>query len=155
MTPIRQAARTAHAGQEMLQASGDVIARRLEIVADGFRDPLNADLREISLMGSEKVEALTTSAIVGVNAAMGLAATATATAARETTAAQGALNAVLKAGSPAEAALAQGSWMTAAMGRAVSDGWAFGATMLELQADAFAPIHAAAVANAKRLRKQP
>jgi hypothetical protein len=155
MTPIRQAARTARAGQELLKASGDVIARRLEIVADGLRDPMRADLREISLMGSEKVEALTTSAIVGVNAAMGLAATATATAAREAAAAQGALNAVLKAGSPAEAALAQGSWMTAAMGRAVSDGWAFGATMLKLQADAFAPIHAAAVANAKRLKKQP
>ena len=67
---------------------------------------------------------------------------------RETAAAQGALNAVLTARNPAEAALAQGSWVTAAMSRAVSDGWAFGATMLKLQADALAPIHAAAVANA-------
>ena len=54
---------------------------------------------------------------------------------------------------PIDAAMAQGSWVSAAMGRAVSDGWAFGATMLKLQADALAPIHAAAMANAKRLKK--
>lgn len=150
---IDQANRAARAGQELLQASGDVIARRLEIVADGFRDPLKADLREMSLMGSEKVEALTASASAGLNGAMSLAATGAAVAARETAAAQGALNAVLNAASPAEAALAQGSWMTAAMGRAVSDGWAFGASMMKLQAETMAPIHAAAVANAKRLKR--
>src|SRR5687768_13231313 len=126
MSPIKHAARTARAGQELLQASGDVIARRLEIVADGFRDPLKADLLEMSLMGSEKVEALTASATVGLNGAMNLAATTAAAAARETAAAQGALASVLKASNPAEAALAQSAWMTAAMGRAVSDGWAFG-----------------------------
>jgi len=153
MSPIKHAARTARAGQELLQASGDVIARRLEIVADGLRDPLKADLRELSLMGSEKVEALTASAAVGLNTAAGMAATTAAVVSRETAAAQDALGAVLKASSPAEAALAQGAWATAAMGRAVSDGWAFGATMLKLQAEALSPIHAAAVANAKRLKK--
>jgi hypothetical protein len=153
MTPIDQATRTARAGHELLQASGDVIARRLEIVADALRDPMKADLREMSLMGSEKVEALTASAAVGLNSVAAMAATTAAVAARETAAAQGALGEVLKAGSPAEAALAQGAWATAAMSRAVSDGWTFGATMLKLQADALAPIHAAAVANAKRLKK--
>ena len=150
---IDHATRAARTGHELLQASGDVIARRLEMVAEAVRDPLKADLREMSLMGSEKVEALTASAGAGLSGALGLAAAATAAAARETAAAQGALNAVLTARTPAEAALAQGSWMTAAMGRAVSDGWAFGASMLKLQAEAVAPIHAAAVANAKRLKK--
>ena len=153
MTPIRQAARTARAGQELLQASGHVIARRLEIVAEGFRDPLKADLLEMSLMGSEKVEALTASAGAGLKGAVDLAAATAAVAARETAAAQTALGSVLKAGNPAEAALAQGAWATAAMGRAVSDGWAFGASLLKLQAETMAPIHAAAVANAKRLKK--
>jgi len=153
MTPSKQAARTARAGQELLQASGDVIARRLEIVAEAVRDPLKADLREMSLMGSEKVEALTASASAGLNGAMSLAATTAAVAARETAAAQTALGSVLKAGSPAEAALAQGAWASAVLNRAVTDSWAFGATMLKLQADALAPIHAAAVANAKRLKK--
>lgn len=153
MTPIKQAARTAKAGQELLQASGDVIARRLEIVADALRDPLKADLREMSLMGSEKVEALTASATAGLNGAVSMAAVGAAAATRETAAAQDALNAVLTARNPAEAALAQGSWATAAMGRAVNDGWAFGATMLKLQAETLAPIHAVAIANAKRLKK--
>ena len=153
MSPINHAARTARAGQELLQASGDVIARRLEIVAEAVRDPLKADLREMSLIGSEKVEALTASVGAGLNGAMSLAATASAAAARETAAAQKALNAVLAARNPAEVALAQGSWMTAAMGRAVSDGWAFGATMMKLQTETLAPIHAAAVANAKRLKR--
>jgi len=153
MTPIRQATRTARAGQELLQASGDVIARRLEIVAEAVRDPLKADLREMSLMGSEKVEALTASTAAGLNSLAAMAATTAAVAARETAAAQTALGSVLKAGNPAEAVLAQGAWATAAMGRAVSDGWAFGATMMKLQADALAPIHAAAVANAKRLKR--
>ncbi len=150
---IDQAHRAARAGQELLQASGDVIARRLEIVAEAVRDPLKADLREMSLMGSEKVVALTASASAGLNGAMSLAATSAAVAARETAAAQGALNAVLTARTPAEAALAQGNWVTAAMGRAVSDGWAFGTTMMKLQAETLAPIHAAAVANAKRLKR--
>ena len=73
MTPIDQATRTAQAGHELLQASGDVIARRLEIVADALRDPMKADLRELSLMGSEKVEALTASAEIGMNSAMAMA----------------------------------------------------------------------------------
>ena len=118
-----------------------------------MRDPLKADLREMSLMGSEKVEALTASASAGLNGAMNLAATSAAVAARETAAAQGALNAVRTARNPAEAALAQSNWVTAAMGRAVSDGWAFGTTMMKLQAETLAPIHAAAVANAKRLKR--
>lgn len=153
MTPLDQAARTARAGQELLQASGDVIARRLEIVSDALRDPVRADVREMSLMGSEKIEALTASAAAGLNGAMSLAATGASVAARETAAARKALDAVVNARTPAEAALAQGSWATAAMTRAMTDGWAFGASMLKLQADALAPIHAAAVANAKRLKR--
>lgn len=153
MTPIDQATRTAQAGHELLQASGDVIARRLEIVAEAVRDPLKADLREMSLMGSEKVEALSASAAAGLNGVAAMAAVGAAVAARETAVAQGALDAVLTARTPVEAALAQGGWVTAAMGRTVSDGWAFGATLLKLQADALAPIHAAAMANAKRLKR--
>jgi hypothetical protein len=153
MTPLDQAARTARAGQELLQASGDVIARRLEIVSDALRDPVRADLREMSLMGSEKVEALTASAAAGLTGAMSLAATGASVAARETAAARQALDAVVAARTPAEAALAQGAWATGALTRAMTDGWSFGTSMLKLQADALAPIHAAAVANAKRLKR--
>ena len=153
MSPIDEAARAARAGQELLEASGDVIARRLGIVAEAIRDPSKADLRELTLMSSEKVEALTESATVGLNGAMSLAVQGGAIAARETAAARGALDAVVNARTPAEAALAQTSWATEAMSRAMADSWALGASMLKLQADALAPIHAAAVANARRLKK--
>lgn len=153
MSPIDEAARAARAGQELLEASGDVIARRLNIMSEALRDPSKADLRELTLMGSEKVEALTESATVGLNGAMNLAGQAGAIAARETAAARGALDAVINARTPAEAALAQTSWATAAMSRAMADSWALGAAMLKIQSDALAPIHAAAVANARRLKK--
>lgn len=153
MSPIDEAARAARAGQEMLQASGDVIARRLEIVADALRDPARADFRELGLMGSEKVEALAASAQAGLTGALTLAGQAGAAAARETAAARGALDAVVNARTPAEAMMAQGSWAAGAMSRAMGDAWTLGGAMLKLQADALAPIHAAATANAKRLRK--
>ena len=153
MKQIQQAARVARSGQELMQASSDVIARRLEIVADAVRDPMRADLREMALMGSEKVEALSASAQAGVKAGMAMAATASATAARETAAAQKAFSAIASAETPMGAALAHNAWATAAFGRAIEDSWAMGSKMLKLQADTLAPIHAAATANARRLKR--
>lgn len=153
MSPIDEAARAARAGQELLEASGDVIAKRLGIVADAMRDPTKADLRELTLMGSEKVEALNASARIGAAGAMALAQTAQTVAARETAAAGRAFDAVMKSTSPAEAMVAQGTWAAHAFTRSMQDGWAMGAAMLKLQTDALQPIHAAATANAKRLRK--
>ncbi|MDP2765700.1 MAG: hypothetical protein Q8O54_12790, partial [Brevundimonas sp.] len=57
-----RAAQTALSGGEMLQAAGDVINARLEIMAAGMTDPRKIDLTEMSLMSSEKVEALSASA---------------------------------------------------------------------------------------------
>lgn len=153
MSHARHAARTARASRELIEASGAVIARRLEIVAEGVRDPLKADLRELTLMGSEKVEALAASAAAGLTGAAAMATHGAAVAARETAAAQDALGSVLRAAGPAEAMAAQGAWAAAAMNRALGDAWALGATMLKLQADALSPVHKAAVANARRLRK--
>jgi hypothetical protein len=153
MKPMHQAARVARSGQELLQASTDVIARRLEIVGEAMRDPLHADLHEMALMGSEKVEALSESARVGIEGGMGLAATASATAAREAVAARKAFEAITTAESPMAAAVAHSTWATAAFSRAISDSWSLGAKVLKLQADAMAPIHAAATANARRLKR--
>src|SRR5690606_24489579 len=153
MSHARHAARTVRASREMIEASGAVIARRLEIMAEGARDPLKADLRELALMGSEKVEALGASAAAGLTGAAALATGGAAVAARETAAARDAMGAVLGAAGPAEALAAQASWAAGAMNRTMRDGWAVAATMLKLQADALAPIHAAATANARRLKK--
>ena len=56
------AAVTAASGGEMLRAASDVIAARLNIMAEGLADPMRADVREMSLMGTEKIEALSESA---------------------------------------------------------------------------------------------
>lgn len=153
MSPIREADRAVRKGQEMLEASGDVIARRLEIMAEALRDPVHADLTELSLMGSEKVEALTESATVGLNGALNLAASLGAIAARETAAAQGALQAAAGARTPLELLTAQTGYAGGVVSRAAADGWALGAAWMRMNADALAPVHRAAVANAKRLKK--
>ena len=153
MSPIDEAARAARAGQELLQASGDVIARRLEIVAEAMRDPTKADLKELALMGSEKVEALAASAAVGLNGAARVAGRASSVAAREGAAARQALDEVLSARSPMEAMTAQGLWAANAWSRSMRDGWAMSAALMKLQADTLKPIHKAATANARRLKR--
>lgn len=153
MKHARHAARTHRASQELIQASGDVVARRLEIMAEAVRDPLKADYAELVLMGSEKVEALSASAAVGASGVMAAANTAARIAARESAAARRALTAMTSAATPAEALSAQSLWALGAWNRAVRDSWAFGAAMLKLQADAIHPVHAAATANARRLRR--
>ncbi|MFP5296999.1 MAG: hypothetical protein A2623_06845 [Caulobacterales bacterium RIFCSPHIGHO2_01_FULL_70_19] len=152
MKHARHAARTHRASQELMEASGDVVARRLEIIAEAVRDPLKADYAELALMGSEKVEALTASAAIGVSGALRAAETVRRAAQREGVAARKALDAMAAARTPIEAAGAQGLWALNAWNRTLRDSWALGAAMLKLQADALQPIHAAATANARRLR---
>ena len=48
-------------GAEMMRAASEVIAARMTILANGLTDPMRADIREISLMGTEKMEALSAS----------------------------------------------------------------------------------------------
>lgn len=153
MSPIDEAARAARAGQELLEASGDVIARRLAIMAEAIADPSKADMAELTLMGSEKLDAVAKSARIGLNGAAVLAQTAQSMAARETATAGRAFDAVMKSQSPAELMAAQGAWAAGAWSRTMEQGWAMGAAMLKLQTDALQPIHAAATANAERLRK--
>jgi len=153
MSPIDEAARAARAGQELLEASGDVIARRLAIMAEAIADPARADMAELTLMGSEKLDAMTKSARIGLNGAAVLAQTAGSMAARETATAGRAFDAVLKSETPAQALAAQGAWAAGAWTRTMEQGWAMGAALLKLQTDALQPIHAAATANAERLRK--
>jgi hypothetical protein len=153
MSPIDEAARAARAGQELLEASGDVIARRLGIVADAMRDPSKADMTELALMGSEKLEAINASARIGMTGAMALARTAQGVAARETAAASQAFDAVMKSTNPAEMLTTQGQWAANAWTRSWEDSWAMGAALMKLQTDALQPIHAAATANAKRLKR--
>lgn len=153
MSPIDEAARAARAGQELLEASGDVIARRLAIMAEAVADPARADMAELALMGSEKLDAMTKSARIGLNGAAVLAQTAQSVAARETATASRAFDAVMRSETPAQMLAAQSAWAAEAWTRTLEQGWAMGAAMLKLQTDALQPIHAAATANAERLKR--
>lgn len=153
MHSLSHAARTARVGQELLEASSGVISRRLEIAAEAIRNPLGGDYAELSLMGSEKVEAMWASAAAGLNGAMAAGEALGQAAAREAEAAGAALQAVASAACAAEALAVQSRWALNVWERALRTGWAFGASMLEAQTDALTPIHAAATANAQRLNR--
>ncbi len=148
----RTAAGTALDGGEMMRASGDVIAARLEIMAQGLADPMRADLKELALMGTEKVEALSASAVVAGRALSDVMTTMGRDAAAEAETASRALAAMSSASSPAAAAI-QMTWALGWWSRAAGQALAANTRLLKAQADALAPLHRAAVDNAKRLKR--
>lgn len=152
MNPIDRAARTARAGQETAEASAQVIARRLAIMGEALADPLRADHAELGRMGTEKVEALTASAGAVASGALDLADQGRRIADRESVEASAHLARLARVDSLAGAAALQTAWGLGLWSRAVADSWTMGDAMLKLQAHALSPIHAAAVANAKRLK---
>lgn len=157
MSPMQKTARralkNARAGHELAEASASVIARRMEIVGQALADPLRADHVELGLMGAEKVEALAASAGAACVGALDLADRAGRIAAREGQAAAAHLSDLSSASSLVEAAGRQAAWNMGVWTRAVVDGWTLGGALLKAQAEALAPIHAAATANARRLKR--
>jgi hypothetical protein len=152
MYSMRHATRTARTSRELLEASGGVIGRRLEIAAEAFCNPMNGDYAELTLMGSEKIEAITASAAAGLNGALSASRTMGRAVAREADAAREAVQARAQASGPMDALEVQGRWAVNAWNRALRTGWALNASLLETQAKALEPIHAAATANARRLK---
>lgn len=149
----RAAADTAVAGGAMIQAAGDVIAARMGILAAGMADPLKADLVEISLMSSEKLEASAASAAALTQGLGRLGDTLSRTAADELQRAGKAASAMGAATTPAAFAAAQADWVFGFWGRAAAQTLSVNADLLKAQAEALKPIHDTAVANAARLRK--
>ncbi|PZO01294.1 MAG: phasin [Alphaproteobacteria bacterium] len=137
----------------MLSAAGDVIAARMKIMVDGLSDPAKVDLKEMSLMSSEKVEALSESA-----AAMGktfgdIGQRLNANAVTEAGLASRAASAITGASTPAAAMQAQYSYALGWWSRAASQMLTLNTELLKGQAEALKPIHRTAVANAKRLKR--
>lgn len=147
------AAKHAANGAEMMQAASEVIAARMAILADGLADPMRADIREMSLMGTEKMEALSASGAALAGAIGDLAARTSAHAMDELSHATRAAAAMARARSPQAAVSAQMSWALGWWGRASSQAVSLNAEILKAQAEALKPIHAAATANARRLKK--
>ena len=147
------AAETALSGGEMLQAAGDVINARLEIMAAGMTDPRKVDLKEMSLMSTEKVGALSASASAMGKTFGDIGGRLGASVMTEAGLASRAATAMASAATPAGAMQAQYSYAVGWWGRAAAQMLTLNSELLKGQADAMRPIHKTAVANAKRLKK--
>lgn len=147
------AALSALNGGEMIKAASDVITARLEIMAAGMANPGQADLTEMSLMSSEKVEALSASAAT-LSAKMGeLGGRLSRNAMEELALASDAAASMATAGTPAAVAQVQFNYAVGWWSRAASQMLTLNTEMLKVHADAMKPIHATAVANARRLKR--
>ena len=148
-----RAAQTALSGGEMLQAAGDVINARLEIMAAGMTDPRKIDLTEMSLMSSEKVEALSASASAMAKTFGDIGGRLGSSVVSEAGLASKAAASIASASTPAAAMQAQYSYAVGWWSRATAQMLNLNTTLLKGQADAMRPIHRTAVDNAKRLKK--
>ena len=148
-----RAANTARSGGEMLQAAGDVINARLEIMAAGLADPRRIDLTEMSLMSSEKTEALSASASAMARTFGDIGGRVGSGVMTEAGHASRAAASIASASTPAAAMQAQYSYAVGWWSRAAAQMLTLNSALLKGQADVLRPIHQTAVANAKRLKK--
>lgn len=148
-----RAANTALSGGEMLQAAGDVINARLEIMAAGMTDPRKIDLKEMSLMSTEKVEALSASAAAMAKTFGDIGGRVGSGVMTEAGLASRAATSIASASTPAAAMQAQYSYAVGWWSRAAAQMLTLNSAVLKGHADALRPIHKTAVANAKRLKK--
>ena len=147
------AATTAVAGGEMMQAASDVIAARMQIMAAGMANPMHADMKEMSLMSSEKVEAMSASAATLASNFGDLGGRLAKSAMNEVGLASRAASAMASAATPGAFATMQYNYAVAFWGRAAGQMLTLNTELLKAQADALKPIHKTAVANAKRLKR--
>ncbi|MGA0543735.1 phasin family protein [Brevundimonas sp. VNH65] len=148
----RAASDAAVAGGEMMRAAGEVIAARLDILAAGLADPSKADLTEISLMSSEKIEAASASAAALTRGLGDVGDSVARQVADEMEQAGKAVSRLAFAATPQAFVEAQTAWLTGWIGRAGAFSVGLTGGVLKAQADAWKPIQDAAAANARRLR---
>lgn len=149
----RHASEALVAGGELLQASQEVIAARMEILAAGLADPTKADLAEMALMSSEKVEALSASASAFGARMGGVGQRLARDTTREASLAGQAVSALAGAASPQAFATIQMNYAFGWWDRAARSLTALNGEMIRAQAEAMKPLHDAATANAKRLKR--
>jgi len=148
-----RAARTALSGGEMMKAAGDVINARLEIMAAGMADPRKVDLTELSLMSSEKVEAISASASAMARTFGDIGGRLGSGVMTEAGLASKAATSIASAATPAAAIQAQYDYAVGWWSRAAGQMLTLNTALLKGQADAMRPLHRTAVDNARRLKK--
>ena len=152
MTAFEQASRNARTGQETLEASGRVIAKRMTILSEAMADPLHANHAELARMGTEKVTAATASAEALIEGGVDLARVSCSIAEREADHGVTLLNQLSQSRTLTDAAVLQAQWGFAVMTRAWSDSQDLTARMLSTQARVLSPIHRTVTRNATRLK---
>ena len=142
-------------GAELMAASAEVIAARTGRMAQGLTSAKGQDFKELSLMSSEKAEALSRLGR-GRDRQRGRHRPAAGAGGDGTRAPMrcGPPAAVTQARTPAQAAEAQFRYAMGWWSRAAAQAMTLNGELLKAQAEAMAPIHKTAVANAKRLRKK-
>lgn len=129
-----------------------MIAARTARMALDLTNPKGQDLAELSLMGTEKAEAAAASAAALAASAGAIGHRLGQAALNEGGKALDAAGAMMTA-DPATAAELQLRYMVGWWGRAAGQALALNAALIKAQAEAVAPIHKTATANARRLRK--
>jgi len=123
------------------------------ILAGALADPASADLAEIALMGSEKAVAAAASAEALARAQIAAGTKAVDQAMTETERALDAAARLAGARTPVEAACIQADYLAQWLARAGA-AWAEAqGAAVQAQQAALGPLHAAATANARRLRR--
>lgn len=123
-------------------------------MAQDLTNPKGQDLKELSLMSTEKAVALTASASAIAASAGAISQRLGQAAADEGVIAMRAAASLAEARSSAEAASAQFRYALGWWGRAASQALTLNTELMQAQAEAIAPIHKTATANARRLRKK-
>lgn len=141
-------------GAELMAASAEVIAARTGRMAQGLTSAKGQDFKELSLMSSEKAEALSASAGAVTASAGAIGQRLGRVAMDEGAHALRAAAAITQARTPAQAAEAQVRYAMGWWSRAAAQAMTLNGELLKAQAEAMAPIHKTAVANAKRLRRK-
>lgn len=138
----------------MAMASAHVIAARMAMMgANQNGAPTKGAMREMSMMVPEKTEAFTAAGVSMAGHLGSMAAQSAQLAVREGQHAAEAVADLASARNPAEFAAAQSRYLTGWFTRAATSAIAFTALTTRLHADALAPIHKTATANARRLNK--
>ncbi len=140
-------------GAELLAASAEVIAVRTGRIAHSLAGARGPDLKELSLMGSEKAEALAASAGAALANAEAIGRRLGRAAMDEGAHALHAAAAIGQSRTPAQAAEAQFTYAMGWWSRAARQALTLNDALLTAQAEAVAPIHQTATANARRLRE--
>jgi Phasin protein len=140
-------------GGELALAAGEVIAKRVALGAAALADPATADHREFTRMIAEKATALAAVGAIVQERSGAVMAEMTRIAHNEAAVALDAAGQLARCRTPAELVAVQSRIALGWVARAASQSLALAALATSAGGAMLAPVHRAAGANARRLRR--